>query len=168
LPALHYFIQVQEPANLPSDHFVAGLIGVGQALIPALQGIIEHHVAVANAGRIILEGDGILPALMEQLSLRGVRGEALPEARRVVKCLFLDEPDEQALLHNFQQRDRGFNSAASAEQRAYVHSVWQYGRWLAAEAQRVGLPLVPSRPFDTISQRVLAAINNSSTRRLVD
>lgn len=160
LPALHYFLTGQEPAQLSPRDFVDGLIGVGTALAPALQSIIEHHVTIANAGPLILEGDSILPAFVEQLWVHSAYGAPVSEPHHLVKCVFLDEPDEEALLHNFLQRDRGFNVAADAVQRAYIRSVWEYGRWLAATATQAGLPLVSSRPFDTVIERVLGVIND--------
>ena len=158
LPALHYFLSTENAVTLPTEAFITGLIGVGRTLIPALRDVISHHVAVPTAGRLILEGDGILPELMDGLHLSDVNGAALVGGATNVRSVFLYEADEAQLLRNFVARDRGFNQGATAEQRQYVHTIWHFGRWVKAEAARYSLPVVPARPYATLVQRILAAV----------
>ena len=157
LPALHYFLTMEDPSVLTPEAFMEGLNGVGQALIPALREVISHHVAVPAVGRLILEGDGILPEFVNSLTLSDVNGRALMDVEKKVRAVFLYESEETQLLDNFMARQRCFNRSTSAEQRRYVHSIWRFGQWMKAEAERCGLPVVPVRPYSTLAQRILAA-----------
>lgn len=157
LPALHYFLTVDDITALTDEAFVEGLNGVGQALIPALREVISHHVAVPAVGRLILEGDGILPEFVNNLALADVNGRALMDVETKVRAVFLYEAEEAQLLDNFMARSRGSNRSPSTEQRRYVHAIWQFGRRMKAEAERYDLPVISARPFDTLAQRILAA-----------
>lgn len=44
------------------------LIAIGAALIPAIEVVVEHHVATAKP--LIIEGDGLLPGLFARPALR--------------------------------------------------------------------------------------------------
>jgi len=70
-----------------------------------------------------------------------------------VKAVLLDEGDEAQLLTNFSQREpeRGAQTT-----RARVR--WLYGQWLKREAGQYGLPVIPVRPWDTIFERIIAAL----------
>jgi len=157
LPALHYFLTIEDATALTAEAFIEGLNGVGQALMPALCEVISHHVAVPTTGRLILEGDGILPEFVNDLALSDINGSALMNVETKVRAVFIYEAEEAQLLGNFMARKWGFNQSASAEQRRYVHSIWRFGQWMKAEAERYGLPVVPARPFTTLAQRILAA-----------
>jgi len=157
LPALHYFLTMEDPSALTTEAFVEGLNGVGQALIPALREVISHHVAVPAVGRLILEGDGILPEFVNNLTLSDVNGRALTDVETKVRAVFIHEAEEAQLLGNFMARGWGRNQPASAEQRRYVHSIWQFGQRVKAEAERYDQPVISTRPFDTLAQRILAA-----------
>lgn len=157
LPALHYFLTMEDPSALTAEAFMAGLKGVGHALQPALREVISHHVAVPAVGRIILEGDGLLPEFVRNLALADVTGRALVGVEMKVRSVFIYEDDEAELLHNFVTRSRGSVQTASTEQQRYVHSIWRFGLWMKREAERNGLPALSARPFDTLPQRILAA-----------
>ncbi|MBX3052388.1 MAG: hypothetical protein KF753_12970 [Caldilineaceae bacterium] len=157
MPALHYFLTVEDATALSAEAFTDGLIGVGQALIPALREVISHHVAVPAVGRVIVEGDGILPEFVNNLALADVNGRALMDVETKVRAVFIYEEEEEQLLGNFTARSRGSEHAPSTEQRRYVHSIWQFGQRVKADAERFGQPVVCARPFDTLAQRILAA-----------
>jgi len=123
--------------------------------------VISHHVAVPAAGRLIMEGDGLLPELVRGLTLSDVHGAPLLDGATQVRAVFLYEDDEAHLLRNFLQRDRGFTEGAEAEQRHYVHLAWCYGQWVKAEAERYRLPVIRAQPFATLAQRIRAAVENS-------
>lgn len=164
-PALHTFLLVENPATLSPEAFVGGLIGVGRALMPALRAVISHHVAVPEAGRLILEGDGLLPELVTNLALTDALGASLSSMEGKVRGVFIHEVEEAQLLRDFMARDRGFNAGPSAEQRYYVHAVWRYGMWLKTEAERCGVPVVPARPYATLVQRVLETASGGSAHQ---
>ncbi len=63
-PALHYFLTRPDVWRQPEDELLAGFVGVADALAPALGVIVAHHLVVAGAGPLIVEGDGIAPSLV--------------------------------------------------------------------------------------------------------
>lgn len=157
-PALHYFLAQADAAALNAEAFVAGLIGVSRALTPALRAVISHHIAVPAVGRIILEGDSMLPEFVCDPALTDVHGQPLADAETKVRSVFICEADEAQLLNNFVIRWHGSVQTPSTEQRRYVHSIWHYGQWIQTEAERYGLPVVPAQPFGTLAKRILAAV----------
>jgi hypothetical protein len=66
------------------------------------------------------------------------------------------EPDEEALLQNMLTRGRGIETMTMQEVRTEAHAKVLFGQWISDEAQRLGLPVIESRPFDTLAQRILA------------
>ena len=150
LPALHFFL-TNDPHELSVEAFVAGLIALADLLQPALRQIIEHHLAVPAAGRLVIEGDGIAPTLLAAL-LPGMRSNAADDR---VRGVFIVEPDEARLLANFRARDRGFGTLDAAQQNHYAQAAWHYNGWLMAEAQRHNLPMLAAQPYETLMARVL-------------
>ena len=47
----------------PPEALANGVIGVAEALVPALEAIIAHHVGVPGLDSVLIEGDGIAPAI---------------------------------------------------------------------------------------------------------
>ena len=75
-----YFDTVPSFRRLSPQDQCDGLIAVGEALSPALEVIIEHHVDLSLP--IVIEGDGILPSLLSQ--------EAGGRAKRIGTSRFPD------------------------------------------------------------------------------
>ncbi len=118
-------------------------------MFPALDVVIRHHVATDKP--LVIEGDGILPSLIARPTVREyvAGGQA--------RAVFLVEPDESAILNNMLARGRGFEARTTDEQRTEARAKWLYGQWLTEEAQRYGLPVLEPRPWDTLTERTLAA-----------
>lgn len=167
-PGLYYFYAFDDLANLPAERFIEGFVQVGKALVPALEAIVSHHLAVPDTGRLIIEGDGILPSSIPAMKLTGIDGREDSALRNQLCAVFLVEDDEDALLANFIRRDRGFNQAADENQRRYVNSIWQFGQWIKMSAKQHDLPVEQVRPFATLQQRILDSINSASKPRLSD
>src|SRR5207253_7227830 len=119
---------------------------VGAAVSPALEIVIENHVDQRIP--VVIEGDGILPSLLERDAVlaRAAGGR--------VRAVFLQEPDPEALLANLvaRGRDGWRDDLAWYARRSVAH-----GEWLRREAERRGLATVPARPPGTLADRVLAA-----------
>ncbi len=130
-----------------------GLIAVGDALSPAIEIVTVNHLAQGEMGPLVIEGDNILPALLARPLMR----EHATGAR--VRAVFLVEPDEVALRANIAARGRVVAGQSEAEQHTEARAKWLYGRWLAAEARRLGLPVLEPRPWDTLDARLAAAID---------
>ncbi len=45
----------------------------------------------------------------------------------------------------------------AAEARVEARAKWLFGQWLVAEAGRFGLPVLESRPLETLAERIVRA-----------
>jgi 2-phosphoglycerate kinase len=149
VPALHRFLDVP-PARMPLEDALDAFAAVARVLAPALEIVIAHHIATGIP--IVLEGDGIEPAMARRHEFHGV-----PAAGRV-RAVFLHEPDERALLGTLAARGRGFEHLPHDERMATVRAHHQHGRRITDEARALGLPVVASRPFATLAERLEATI----------
>jgi 2-phosphoglycerate kinase len=144
-PALHFWNTHPEAPSLPAERIRDQLITIGQVMMPALEAVIANHLE-SNAP-IVLEGDFILPELAARAQYMDE-----PNGGRV-RAVFLYEPDEAQLARNYAAREP---QAGIQNKRARVS--WLYGQWLKAKTARLGIPLLPARPWDTVIARVLEAI----------
>ncbi len=151
--ALYFFTQTRDVWQLPSERLCEGLIAVGRIMTPAIEVVIANHID--TFAPIIIEGDGILPSLLARpdVQTRANNGQ--------VQAVFLIEPDEEILLANMAARGRGIDQFTREEQCTEARSKRLYGQWLAAEAHRYNLPILESRPWTTLVERIIAA---TSTR----
>lgn len=156
-PGIHYFLAHPMIWQKPPETLCDGFITVGQAMSRPLSATIAHHVYVESAGPLIIEGDGILPALAALRSFPTLHFPQAP-ATDAVRSVFLVEPDEDALLYNMRQRGRGFDDFSAKEQETFVRAGWLYGQWLRRQADHYDLPFVASRPWESLVERVLQVI----------
>jgi 2-phosphoglycerate kinase len=105
----------------------------------------------------VIEGDGILPSLVARSTVREY------VAGGHVRAVFIIEPDESTIRSNMLARGRGFETRSTDEQHIEAQARQLYGQWLAAEAQRYGVPVLESRPWDTLVERVLAATTSQTS-----
>jgi hypothetical protein len=124
-------------------------------MVPAVRVVLDSHV-VTNV-RLVLEGDGILPALIEDPVLRSHVDAGLIR----FCCVHATGVDE--LMENMLTRGRGMDDSGADLQRAQSAANEAFGAWLAEESARRGIPMVASRPFATLADRVLAAIDTAPT-----
>lgn len=143
-PELHFWRTHPDAIRLPAREVVDHLIAYSRVMANALEAVIANHLE--SQAPVILEGDFILPALAAQSSFCGY-----PNANRV-RAIIIDEDDEQQLLRNFADRE-------SSLQPERARGSWLYGRWLKEEAKANSVVVVPSRPWDTLFDRVLKAID---------
>ena len=157
-PELHIFLNYQLEQWQDAETIRDDWLVIGQALRQPLQAIMEHHISVPNAGRIILEGDGILPVLGLTSSYSDLMFSTNTMPTREIRAVFIVEEDERQLLRNLRARGRGFENGNQAEQESFAHASWLFGQWLNQEARAIGLPVVASQPFQTLSERILQVI----------
>lgn len=148
-PALHFFVATERVWELPADRLCAGLIGVAEVVSDALRVVIGHHVVTSHP--LILEGDGLTPAVAAE------RVYADAETRGHVRAVFLYEEDEAVVFRSLLGRGRAFQYRSHVEQRRQVQASRLYAQLLRAESERHGIPTLPSRPRETLVQRVLAS-----------
>ena len=149
-PTLHFFVGTEQVWHRSPEELCERLIEVGRVVSRNIEIVIAHHVATNTP--LVLEGDGIMPALGAQCSFAGL------ETGDDVRSVFIFEPDEEILFTNMQGRGRGFQQHSMDEQRTQARLNWLYGKWLRQEAARYGLPVILSRPWNSLAERVIAAI----------
>lgn len=156
-PGLHYFLAHPNIWQKPPETLCDGFIAVGNSLAGPLAANVAHHVFVKGTGPIIIEGDGILPALAAQ---KAFPGKHFTPARvtNEVRSVFLVESDEAVLAENLRRRGRGFGELSAREQQTLVRANWLYGKWLKRQADHYDLPIVESQPWASVFERVLQAI----------
>jgi len=136
------------PDSMGVERFdgAGGLVDIGEAVAPAIEVVIENHVDQRMP--VVIEGDGILPSLFERESVRVRAGSG------GVRAVYLTEPDAEALHANLVARGADW---WRADLKAYARRSAAYGEWLKEEAKRRDLPVVASRPWETLVERVLDA-----------
>jgi 2-phosphoglycerate kinase len=150
---LYFFLKTSDVWHLSPERLCQALINVGVVMSPAIEVIIDSHIATQLP--LLIEGDGILPSLFARELLQ----KHISSGR--VRGAFLIESDEKILLENMLKRNRGIGDMTDAELRTEAHAKWLYGRWLIAETQRYGLPVIESRPWSTLIKRILKAVDQS-------
>jgi len=156
-PGIHYFLAHPTIWQKPPEAICDGFIAVGSALARPLAVNIANHVFVESAGPVIIEGDGILPALAARRDFSNMHFTPAPVTNEV-RAVFLVEPDEEAVIQNMRMRGRGLDHLSHKEQEAFARANWLYGQWLRRQAGRYELPIVEPRPRETLIERVLQAI----------
>ncbi|MEO8457061.1 MAG: hypothetical protein ABI559_04545 [Chloroflexota bacterium] len=136
-PALHYWNTHAGAAELPPEEIIEHFLETCRALRPALSAVIENHLETSMP--VVLDGDYALP-------------EFFTEASERVRTVFIYEPDEDVILSNLKRREPNWTDC---EKRAQVGRL--FGRWLKDECERLGLPAVQARPWDSVINRVAEA-----------
>jgi 2-phosphoglycerate kinase len=156
-PGLHFFVD-RDLSPLSVEDALARHRAVVNFMTHALEPVIAHHVATKR--RLVLEGDGMLP------SLATIPRHAGHVTAGRVAAVFLEETDRDELEAGYRRRDRGFNALAPDEQGAMLTLQHRHGRWLADEARAAGIPVVPSRPWTTLEERIVALLPTMTDPRL--
>ena len=112
----------------------------------ALEIVVANHVATDSP--LVLEGDGIVPAMAARRCFAGL------DAGERVRAVFLHQPDKAAVLRAMASRGRGFDGLGEQERRTQARASWLYGQWLASEAMASGIPVVEASPWPTLLARV--------------
>ncbi|WP_165795275.1 hypothetical protein [Deinococcus koreensis] len=141
-PALHYWRTHPDFFSLSVDEIVAVTVESSRALRRGLVAVILDRLEWGRPA--VLEGNYLTPELWDEPELR-----PHVQAGRVRGALVL-EPGREQLLANFLGREP---DAGPQALRADVSVA--YGRWLAAEAQARGFPVLEARPWHTAAQRLL-------------
>lgn len=155
-PDVHVFLNYRSENWERPEKICSDWITVGSFMAKPLGAVIAHHVIVPTAGQIIIEGDGILPRLSISSSLHHHTNQ--PQNKKVVRSIFIIEPDEDKIFENLYARKRGFESLSQEAQHAFAHASWLFGKWLEAEAKSLGLPIVTARPYNLLAKRILETV----------
>lgn len=144
-PILHRWTTDPQAPLMSADQMLEHMLAIGRVMTPALEAVIANHLETDTP--IVLEGDFIQPAMAIQASYDGQAHEGR------VRAVFIHEPDEAQIVENYLQREPHYGL-----QTRRAHDSWRYGEWLKAEGMRHGVPVVESRPWDTLLERVIKAI----------
>ena len=153
---LYFFAGIEEPIKRhvwqeSPERLRDALIAVGEVMGPAIEAVILNHLSQRHP--VVIEGDGILPSLLTRPFLQ----EWLVAG--ALHAVFVVESGEEALLHNMLARGRGMDVMTMADAQTEAHAKALFAQWIAEDALRLGLPVIDSRPFETLIQRILAAVN---------
>ena len=140
-PEVHYWRTTPDAAQQSIAKILDIHLRLCDALQPMLVNVIENHLETNVP--VVLDGDFMLPSLL-----------ANPwQHAGVVKGVFLFETDENQYLMNYATREP---DAGQQQKRAAVSH--RFGGWLLAECERLGVAAVPARPWDTLIERIEAAL----------
>lgn len=135
-PEIHYWDTHPDWQQEGAEATVGQLIDVGRAFIPGLKAVVENHIE--SNMPVVIEGDFILPELCSLLD------------KQKVKAIFIHEPSKEQILNNYLSREPGLGVQEYRTEVSY-----RYGNWLATECERYGIPIVESRPWDTVMDRIV-------------
>jgi 2-phosphoglycerate kinase len=144
-PAIHFWRTHPDPDRLSAEEIMLQGLEVARVMTSGLEAVIADHLRTQVP--LVLEGDFIAPALAAQTSFDGEQNDGR------VRAVFLYEPDEMQILHNFSQRE-----PAVGEQTKRARVSWLQGQWLERECERLDLAVLTTRPWQTLLERVLEAV----------
>lgn len=152
--ALYYFLRQPDVRYQPPERLRDALIAVGRAMADAIAIVVGNHVAQHDP--VVIEGDGILPELLDHEEVR-------PHvANGAVRMVVVDPGSERELLRNMLTRGRGVaETGVTTEALTTARTNWLYAEWLREQADGSRIPLVPCRPWSSLATRVLKAIETS-------
>jgi 2-phosphoglycerate kinase len=136
-PVLHRWHSDDTARTWEPERIVEHALAVAAALAPGLRAVIADHVEFRAPA--VIEGDHLTPDIVT-----GLHG-----ARAVVVA----EPDEDRIVENLLRREPD-----AGEQRIRARVSALHGDRLAEIAARAGVPVVPSRPFGDVLDRVERAL----------
>jgi 2-phosphoglycerate kinase len=145
-PDLHYWRAHRDEAlRLDEAGMLDRSIRYARTMATALELVIANHIETRTP--VVLEGDFILPELALRPVFNGIPADGQ------VRALFIHEADEAQIALNYQFRE-------GKEQPRRARISWWYSEWLRAEAERLGVPALPARPWDTALERAIALVDH--------
>jgi 2-phosphoglycerate kinase len=143
-PVLHYWrTHPQEVGRMDEEQRLRYMRDYSAVMCRALELVIANHLE--SRAPIVLEGDFLLPALALQPAYNGIA------ANGEVRAVFLYEDDEAQIGRNYRTRE-------GEKQPERARASWRHSAWLRREAERLGVPTVAARPWETVLERVVGAI----------
>lgn len=144
-PILHYWNTLPEGTHLTPEDIVAHTRKVCDVMAPALEAVIANHLE--SRAPIILEGDFILP----ELAVRETFLEQSNDGR--VRGIFIHEGEEAQIVQNYLLREPDEGPQTYRARVSYL-----YSQWLKEEGERLGVPVIEARPWETVFERILAVL----------
>lgn len=156
-PLLYYFERNPDAWKQPTATLLADyMIAAGAYMSRRVEVVVAHHVA--THAPLIFEGDGFVPAMTAQTSFADFSVQPGD-----VCAVYIIEDDGPTLMQSMTARGRGYDTLPKWQQFAQMRVARDYGGWLRAEAGKHGLPVLESRPVETLFERVLAVLERRPT-----
>ena len=121
-------------------------IAYSTVMAEAIEAVIANHLD--GGSPVVLEGDFLLPSLAVQETFAGT-----PAAGRVRGVILYD--DEAQIARNYLARE-------GEPQPDRARWSWNHSEWLRQEAQRLGLPTLAARPWETVVTRAVDVLDAPS------
>jgi 2-phosphoglycerate kinase len=137
-PTLHLWDTAIEARQWTSARIVEHTIAVAEAMRPGIEAVIADHIECAQP--VVMEGDYLLPDFAASFGNR-------------VRTVVISEPDKDQIVANYRSRESG-----TAEQRFRAIVSARFDAELSIRAARIGVPIVPARPWSDNVDRVDAAL----------
>jgi 2-phosphoglycerate kinase len=145
-PAIHLFRTDPDAFfRLDDAGKLAQAIRYAEEMAEALEYVIANHLD--GGASLVLEGDFLLPSLAVRPAYDGI-----PAAGRV-RAFILYEEDEEQIGRNYLARE-------GEPQPGRARASWHHSEWLRQEAERLGVPTLAARPWDTVFERALALLDH--------
>ena len=146
-PELHVF-RTDPDAFFRLDEVgkLAHAIRYATVMAEPVEYVIANHLD--GGAPVVLEGDVLLPSLAVKPSYDGI-----PAAGRVRGVLLIEE-DEQQIGRTFLARE-------GEPQPVRTRASWRSSEWLRQEADRLGVPTLAARPWESVVERALALLASS-------
>jgi 2-phosphoglycerate kinase len=144
-PLLHFwrtnwdeFIAWSDEEHL--EHFVQVSRQVFQ---PGFEAVIANRLEAESLA--MLEGDFVLPELAAKTKFADEANQGR------VKALFVYEEDEAQIAANYLARE-------GEEQPLRAHWSWLANQWLRSECERLNVPTLSARPWNTVVERAISSL----------
>jgi 2-phosphoglycerate kinase len=146
---LYFFLRTPDLWSLPAERLADALVATGEAMTEAIAIVAGNHIVQGDPA--VIEGDGVLPGIVDHPELRGY------VASGALRMVVLASESEAELLQAMVERGRGERlDPGTPEPRRIAEMNWRFTRWLVAETDGRGIPVVAKRPWETLAARILA------------
>lgn len=147
--ALYFFERMPDIWEHSVARLRQGFIDVAAVMAPAVRTVIHNHVI--TGAPMVLEGDGVLPSLVLDPLLRPLVDDG------TIRFCGIRTPPVSELFNNLVARGRGIDVSVPDKHQQQAEANFSFGTWLETEAEHLGIPLVDSRPFVSLPERILTA-----------
>ncbi len=114
---------------------------------------MAHHCLIETPA--VIEGSWLLPSFALQRTYDG------HDVGDNVRSIFLHEPSSFEIESRLRDRRDWLDKLPPKSQRNHVAMQALYGEEIRREAEALGLPVLASRPLETLEARALAALGEA-------
>lgn len=155
LNALNYSLFLEKKSI---ETLVKESISISKLFSYALESVIAHNLH--RKTKLILEGSYILPYLGAK---KTIMNQSIQNKN--IKSVLIVEKEDEFIIQNIINRDKkkgwvnGFENRNKQEQNILFELIKREKEYLITEAKKYNIPIVESRPFNTLANRVKDALS---------